>query len=205
MFAVWIIIGLIATLSAYVLFVPITLRLNIIIDKKVSAVSAVRAFPFERKFVSGKPERKAKKSKPKNQETKEKLAEEPEEKAEKKFKLSHLSRKDILTVIDLIGEAFRFIGHIVKAPHYYLRAEIAGGATTPDVTGELYGAYQAIKPVLPGSISIIFNPDFNAERFSGTVEAGFVIRIFRLLWETLILILRLPIIKLIKLYRKLRK
>jgi hypothetical protein len=204
MLVVLIILAIALIVFGYLLFIPITLRLNILIGDKISAVSAVKIFPFERKFITGKP-KKEKKEPERLIKSEMKVEAEPEKKLENKFKLPRLTRTDLAIIFNVFGETMKLIGRLFRSPHYFLRADIGGGAEYPDVTGELYGAYQALRPVLPGSISIIYNPDFAAEKFSGTVEVGLVIRIFRLLWETLIFVFRLPIIRMIKLYRKLKK
>lgn len=190
---------------AYLLFVPINVRLEINIGEKTSAISRVRIFPFEHEFVSGKAKKVKKKEKLETKKAISEAKKPPEKVTGNKFKLSQLNRTDIGIMLKVITEALRFLGGVISAPHYFLRATIAGGASEPDITGELFGAYHAIRPVLPEAISISYNPDFAAERFSGRIEAGFVIRIFSLINETLIFIIRLPIIKLIRLYRKLRK
>ena len=206
MFIVSILLAVIFILFAYLLFMPITLRLNILIDEKVSANSVVEIFPFEHKFALGKSPKEKKAKKPeKIKKATVKTGEMPEEKPKRKFKLSDFGLSDLAVIFDLLSEALKLIGRLLNAPNYFLRANITGGATEPDVTGELYGAYHAIRPVLPSSISIIYNPDFASEKFTGTVEVGLVIRIFRLIWETLVFIIRLPIIRLIRLYRKLKK
>jgi hypothetical protein len=203
---VLIFIAVIFALFIYILFMPITLRLNIMIDEKISIFSAVKIFPLEHRFVTGKPKKEKRTKEPKTTENVLAIAAEiPKTMPEKKFKLSRLTRTDLAVIFGVFAEALKLIGRLCKAPQYYLKANIAGGAEYPDVTGELYGAYHAIRPVLPNSISIVYNPDFAAEKFSGTVEVGLVIRIFRLIWETLFFIFRLPIIRLIKLYRKLKK
>jgi len=206
MLIVSILLAIIFVLGAYLLFMPITLRLNIIIDEKISTVSAVKIFPFERKFVLGIPKKEKKvKEAEKIEKAVIKAVKIPEEKPKKRFKLSDFSRSDLAVIFDLFGGTLKLTGRLLSAPHYFLKANITGGAAEPDITGELYGAYHAIRPALPSSISIVYNPDFAAEKFKGTVEMGLVIRIFRLIWETLVFIIRLPIIKLIKLYRKLKK
>jgi hypothetical protein len=203
MLALWIIVSVIIALTAYLLFIPITIRLNLLIDQKISVVSAVKIYPFEYKFISGK-HKKSKKPKvsvPKKLEIE--LSEKPTEK--QKSKLSLLGMSDLALIFGVIAETFKFAGRVIKTPNYFFNAEIAGGASEPDITGELYGAYHAIRPVLPDAISINYSPDFAAEKFTGTVEMGLVIRIIGLLRETLIFIFRLPIIRLFKLYRKLKK
>ncbi len=190
---------------AYLLFVPINVSLEINFGEKVLMVSALRFFPFEYKFISGKPKKAEKIKRPEPEMATRKAKEELKKKTGKKLRLSRLSRSDIGICIKVISEILRFFGGIIGSPKYFLRANIAGGASEPDITGELYGAYHAIRPIMPNAVSINYNPDFAAEKFNGRIEAGFIVRISSLLKETLIFIIRLPIIKLIRLYRKLRK
>jgi hypothetical protein len=191
------ILGIIFVFISYLFFMPIKFRIKIRLDKKVSAVSEVRIFPFEHKFIRDKLEKVEKPPK-----AGKKLG---VRKPKKKLNLSRLGVNDIAILKKVISESLKFAGRVIEAPHYSLKADIAGGACEPDLTGEIYGAYQAIRFALPESISISYRPNFAAEKFSGTVELGLAIRAIKLLTETLILIFRLPIIKLIKLYRKLRK
>jgi hypothetical protein len=203
MLLVWIIFSVVFAITAYLLFVPITIRVIVLIDQKISAVSAIKIFPFEYKFVSGKLKKQRKLKVPKPPKVDQELPEEIGERQKSKIRL--LGRSDLPVIFRVITETFKFAGRLIRTPRFFLKAEIAGGASEPDITGELYGAYHAIRPVLPKAISISYNPNFTAEQFTGTVEMGLVIRIFGFLKETLVFIFRLPIIRLIKLYRKLKK
>jgi hypothetical protein len=203
MLAVWIILSIIVVLTFYLLFVPITIRVNVLFDQKISAVSAIKIFPFEYKFESGKIKKPRKTKTPKSPKVIQELPEEIEKKTKSNFSL--LGRSDLPVIFKLISETLKFAGRLIRTPRCFLKAEIVGGASEPDITGELYGAYHAIRPILPQAILINYNPDFAAEKFTGKVEIGLVIRIIGFLKETLIFILRLPIIRLIKLYRKLKK
>jgi hypothetical protein len=191
--------GIILFLLIYLLFMPIRFHLNVNFDKKVTATPALAIFPFEHKFIRkkgkkpGKPPGPAKAMKPKA------------EKAKKKLNLSRLGGADLPIVAKLISEVLNFAGRIIRAPQCSLKADLAGGTPEPDLTGEIYGAYQAIRFALPQSVSLSYRPDFTVEKFTGTVELGLAVRIIKLIKETLVLFFRLPIIKLIKIYRKLRK
>lgn len=195
-------LGIIFLALTYLLFVPITLRIDILIDKKVSAISEINVFPFKYKFIRKK---KAEELFAEPESEKVEKAEKKEKKAKKGLSLSALNRSDIVIIFELVTEALKYLGRLVKAPHYFLRAEIAGGAAEPDLTGEIYGAYEAIRFILPQSVTFSYRPDFLADKFNGKVEIGLMVRIIKLLKETLVFIFRLPIIKLIKLYRKLKR
>ncbi len=183
-------------IMAYLLFTPISIRLDIKIDESVAAVPELRIFPFKYRI----------RVKPSGEEHIEPEKEKRIGKAKEKGRLdfSRLNRADMTIIFKTLVEILRFFGRTIKAPQYFLKAEIAGGASEPDITGELYGAYQALRFALPGAVSVSYSPDFTAEKFSGRVEIGLAFRISRILRETLVFIFRLPVIKLIKLYRKLR-
>ena len=180
----------------YLLFTPISIRLEIKFGDGVDAIPELRIFPFRYKIRVEQP-------------TKEPVKvekEKPEKKVRERGRLefSKLNRGDMTILFRTLVETLKFFGRTIRAPQYFLRAEIAGGASEPDITGELYGAYQALKFALPGAVSVSYRPDFTAEKFSGRVEVGLAFRLARLSKETLVFIFRLPILKLIKLYRKLR-
>jgi hypothetical protein len=193
-----IILTIVILLFAYILLVPITINFDLRIAEKVSAESAIKAFPFRYRFSGGKLKKKARK--PILLKTPIKK---PSQKMKRKRDFSKLNTLDIALILETAGEAFRFVGRLIKAPEYYVKAELSGGVAAPDTTGEIYGAYQALRPILPSSITVSYNPDFTAEKFRGTVRCGLATRIITILKEILLFIFRLPIIKLIKLYRKL--
>ncbi len=181
---------------SYLLFTPVSIRLAIKFDESVAAVPELRIFPFKYKI------RKTPSGEEPEEPTKEKRVKTAKVKGGLDF--SRLNRADMSIIFKLLMEILRYLGRSVKAPKYFLKAEIAGGAAEPDVTGELYGAYQALRYVLPSAVSVSYSPDFTAEKFSGRVEVGLAFRLSRILRETLVFVFRLPIIKLIRLYRKLR-
>lgn len=192
-----VVLGIIFLFLVYLLFMPIRFRLDVSFDKKVTATPAVAIYPFEHRFIRRKAKKPEKPPKPPKEEKPK-----PEK---KKLDFSQLGVADAPILAKVISEALNFVGRIIKAPHYSLKADFAGGASEPDLTGEIYGAYLALRFALPESVLVRYRPDFTAERISGTVELGLAVRIIKLIKETLVFIFRLPIIKLIKLYRKLRK
>ena len=196
---IFIIIGIIALLlSAYILFMPVKLRASIIIDESVSAVSSLTIFPF-RYTIHPKPQKTPGRATKKKREKKDGVIK------KKPLDISLLNASDGPTIFKIAKEALRLMGRLIQAPDYFLVANITGGAAEPDITGQLYGAYHAIRPNLPAGIQINYVPDFTAERFKGDISVGLAVRIFGILRETIAFIFRLPILRLIKLYRKLKK
>jgi len=187
----------------YILFIPVKVYVNLRIDEKVSAISGIKAFPFELHFISGKSE--AKQAKPEEAGKIEPSSLKTPEKKEKKIQLSKLTTVDIGVLLGVVSEFFKFLGRLFKAPdRYFIQAEISGGLSEPNATGELYGAYHVVKAILPGSVMVDYQPDFLSEKIKGTVNFGFVIRLFNVLKEIAVLIFRLPVVRLIKLYRKIK-
>ena len=193
-----IILAVAALVAAYVLFMPITVYANFQIDNMTTTISGIKVFPFEYRFEPGKPGISVKKI-PKIKKQKPLKPEKPKAKLE----YSKFTRDDLNTILNVFSNVIRLIGRLIKAPdQYFLHAALAGGLSEPDLTGQFFGAVQSIRPVLPNSVTISYNPDFLAEKINGKVNCGVVFRIFRLLLEIVIFILRLPLIKLYKLYKK---
>jgi|GEM_PF-2351212 len=94
---------------------------------------------------------------------------------------------------------------VLSTDRYYLDMNLSGGMWSPDLTGQLYGLVQACNSIPSNSLSLSFQPDFTEDRLHGTIAAGTVFRIYRMINQLLIFIWRLPIRKLIKLYRNYRK
>jgi len=194
-----IVLGLVLLSLIYVLFAPITVYCDIVLAEKVSLVSALKIFPFKFGIYPG---RSAKKT---IRRRKTKIGARAQSGIRKKPDLSKLGKSDIDMLLNILGKGLRFSGRIIKAPDYYLNAALAGGAAEPDITGQLYGAYHAIKPGLPRSIRLSYTPDFMSEKFQGSISCGLAVRLIVLLKEISIFLVRLPIIRLIKLYRRIMK
>ena len=94
---------------------------------------------------------------------------------------------------------------VLSTDRYYLDMNLSGGMWSPDLTGQLFGLVQACRSIPSNSLSLSFHPDFSEDRLHGTIAAGTVFRIYRIINQLLIFIWRLPIKKLLKLYRNYRK
>lgn len=94
---------------------------------------------------------------------------------------------------------------VLSTDRYYIQMNLNGGLRSPDLTGQLYGLVQACKSIPSDSLSLSFHPDFIEDKLSGTIAVGTAFRIYKIIYQLLIFIWRLPKIKLIKLYRNYRK
>lgn len=191
-----ILFALILLAVTYLLFTPLRIQIDFRFGEKFSAGSTIAMFPFRYRIAMGKGE------KPKR--AKKETAEKPAV-ARKRFDYSRIDANDRKLLFKILGETFKFLGRLIKAPDsYFVRADLSGGAAEPDTTGMLFGAYQAVTPILPRSVTVAYNPDFLAERLEGTVECGLAVRIITVLMEMARFVFRLPKVKLYKLYRKLK-
>jgi hypothetical protein len=194
MFVATAILVIIALAAAYALLMPITVYIDFLIDGGTSRVAGFRIFPFGWNFKPGKSEHKPKILKPSIQQKKGGVD------------LAEVTIADLELLFSMLADLLRFLLGAVRSPdRYFVNAALAGGAGSPDITGQLYGMVRAMRPILPGSISLSYAPDFQSQRLHGRIECGFVVRIVMILRELVLLLLRLPKMKLLRLYMKHRK
>jgi hypothetical protein len=78
--------------------------------------------------------------------------------------------------------------------------EIEAGFGSPHLTGQAFGYYQAVLAAAPGLLGRIqYIPVWNGPAFSGAVHATVAWPMYRLVWETTVLVARLPLRKIVKL------
>lgn len=195
-----IIIGLIIAAIAYILLSPISIYICYDFDKKNLTSAGISIYPFAYKFrVGQKKETPAK--------TKKFKAVAPEKKRLKKrglnFMLLIINEFDLIMAV--LANLFKLLIGLVKSPHrYFAHINLGGGLGTPDLTGQLYGGLEMIKSVLGNSVLIKYRPDFLAESLTGQATVSLAVRLGNILKELLIFIWRLPKLRLIKIYRKMK-
>ena len=94
---------------------------------------------------------------------------------------------------------------IFPADRHYLKIDLRGGLSSPDLTGQLYGFFQSFRSIPYSFISLSYRPDFMEDRLRGTIEAGTVIKIYEIFCYLIIFIWYLPKVKLINAYYNYRK
>jgi hypothetical protein len=197
-----ILLGIFVALLAYILFVPIRVDLHLAYDGSFEAASTLAFFPFRRTFSGKRNDTKPEAGKPAK-------APKPKEIAKEKYgsglDFSKIDQFDRQIILKSIKEALRFIGQLIRTPDYYLRANIIGGSEEPDVTGQIYGAYMAVRPLLPQSVAIEYRPDFLMGVYRGEMNFGLSLRVYDIMKEITAFLFRIPTIKLYKLYRKLKR
>jgi hypothetical protein len=107
----------------------------------------------------------------------------------------HRSWRLLLKIIPQFLSAFwQFAVGILKATIVeQAEAEIEAGFDTPDVTGQVFGFYQAALATVPTLFTrISFMPNWTGRSFSGSARLSLAWPVYRLLWQTILLIWRLP-------------
>lgn len=194
-----VILIIISLLFAYLLFVPMALHLHYIIGDKTSKTSIIKLYPFEYRFKSGKSRKNlpAKISVAKDDKTKP---------GKRKLNFVKLVRAESQTFKLLFINGAKLFYGLLKAPKIKrLNVSLSGGLAGPDMTGMLYGGVMAIKPMLRQPIAIAYNPDFGVDRLAGDLNIEVVVRLYKIVKELLLFIWRMPKLRLIKIFFKLRK
>ena len=195
-----IIIALVLTAIAYILLSPISIYINYDFDGENLISAGIRLYPFDYKFKTGQKKEiqaKAKKFKA--------IAKEKKQPRKRGIDFISLIIDEFDVLIDIIADLFALIiGILISPDRFFGKVNLGGGLGAPDFTGQLFGGIQMIKPALGDSISITYRPDFLAESLSGQATFGLVVRTYNILKELLIFIWRLPKLRLIKIYRKMK-
>ncbi len=124
-----------------------------------------------------------------------------EKKAVKKPKRERPLR-DVLTVAPRCARAT--VSYLIDLWKSVLIEELEGrveaGFDSPDLTGQVYGYYQAALAAVPGVVDrLAWVPDWTGPSFSGSMRLTVALPLRRLLYRTTVLICKLPLRELIKL------
>ena len=120
-------------------------------------------------------------------------------------------RIDIRGWLDIAPQCLRAVGrYLLGLIHASVveqaEGEIEAGFEEPDVTGQVFGFYQAALAAAPGVVGRVrYTPVWTEAAFSGAMRISVALPLYKLLWQTLVLAWRLPIIRIIKLVRGNRK
>jgi hypothetical protein len=82
---------------------------------------------------------------------------------------------------------------------------LKGGFGSPDITGAVLGAIEAVRPAFGKNTRIVYYPDMVSPSVNVRLNAQSKIRIYSLLQETLPLISRLPVLKILRIIIKIKK
>ena len=116
--------------------------------------------------------------------------------------------REILDLVPSVTKAlWRYsVGLLKSVIVEQAEGEIAGGFDEPDLTGRAYGYYQAALAAAPGMVGRVrFVPDWTGASFSGSMQISVALPLYQIVGRTIALIWRLPIMKIIRLVRDMRK
>lgn len=196
---------LILAVCLYLLFNPAILLFDCIIGNRFSGALIIKFAPFKYKIILSK---KGEKAKVKIISKEDSQKEKPVKSGKKRKIISYwqLILDEFDTIKIVLIAVVRFIGRLLISPdRYFLNISAKGGLGSPDITGEVYGAIESIKPILGKSVSIAYQPDFIGGSLDANIIAGVEIRIISIIKEMLIFIWKLPKLGIIRIIRKLRK
>jgi hypothetical protein len=124
------------------------------------------------------------------------------EKAKKAKRKRKRSIRDIVAVVpqSLRAVGKYFLGLVKAAVVEQAEGEIEAGFASPDLTGQVYGYYQAALGVAPALVGrVAYTPIWTGPSFSGVVRCAVAWPVYRIVWQTTLLVFRLPVTKIIKL------
>ncbi len=178
------------------LMASITLFWELTLDRQPSSTAGVRFLFFKHRFGKRKQNVKAK-SKP----VQKKSASEtpPIDQLHLILHEHQLIRQTAVLFTDCVKKA------LMLPEQYYIHINLSGGFRSPDITGQVFGLVQAGSAIPSQSLCLAYHPDFTSDRLQGTIAAGAVFKAYKLVILLSIIIWRLPKIKLIKIYRKVKK
>lgn len=111
------------------------------------------------------------------------------------------SLRDIVAIVPecLRGLGRYLTGLLQTAIVEQAEAEIEAGFEQPHLTGQLFGYYQAVLGAVPSLGRVQYVPVWSGRAFSGSANFQVAWPIYRLFWQTTLLLTRLPVIKIVKL------
>ncbi len=110
--------------------------------------------------------------------------------------------KEILRIIPQCSQAlwFYFVDLLKALIVEEAEGELSGGFDSPDLTGCMFGFYQAALGVVPGMVGRVrFVPDWTGASLAGSARCVVALPLYRLISATVMLLWRLPVMKIIKL------
>lgn len=85
------------------------------------------------------------------------------------------------------------------------RGKITAGFDSPDLTGQAFGYYQAVASAVPRLSYISYTPVWHERYFAGSVSFAAGLPLYHLVAQTLLLLWRLPITRIVRIFIGKRK
>ena len=194
---------LFVVVSFYLFFNPLTLSLNLSYRDSGKGMVYLKFAPFKFKFQLGKTRKKSSRMRRlrKLKTPGKKLT---FRKKQRIYRTAFAGHRDVL--FKVLGACLKFmLGLLQSFRRFRLAIRLKGGLSTPDLTGQAYGAVCACQPLLGKTVTVSFDPDFNSRTVSGDISGSIETKLGGILKEMLLFAGELPKLELIKLAWKLKK
>lgn len=123
----------------------------------------------------------------------------------KKIDIVLLLSNEYIAVKQVLYFCFRFAKALIISKHHYINVSLKGGFGSPDITGVVLGAIESVKPAFGKNTTIVYYPDMITPSINVRLNAQSKVRIYSLLTETLPLIFGLPMLKIARIFIKIKK
>ena len=167
-------------LISYVLIVPVIISFSL--DSSLSRDLRIKIFPFDLRIEKGG--NKAKR---------------------RKIDFALLLFNEFRAVKHVLYFCSRFFKSLMKYKYHYVNISLRGGFGSPDITGIVLGAIQTVQLAFGEKITIVYYPDMMAQSINLNLNAQTEIRIYSVLAEALPLIFSLPMLKIARIFIKIKK
>ena len=165
---------------SYGLIVPVIISFSL--NSSLSSDLRIKIFPFDFRIEKG-----GKKSK------------------RRKIDFVVLLFKEFRAVKHILYFCSRFAKSLMRPKYHCVNICLRGGFGSPDITGIVSGAIQTVQPALGEKIKIVYYPDMMAQSINLNLNAQTEIRIYSVLAEALPLIFSLPMLKIARIFIKIKK
>lgn len=202
MTAFYILAGIIAAGFLYILFIPVHIEMRFSIENRSLDRTFIRVYPF-RFNVKTKSGRQYEKDSLKIHREGESPSFRPPESL---VKMLRILMEETRTIYRIIFVTFKMLKGIFRSPRYgVIRVSLTGGLGEPELTGWLYGSLCMARPIVGKAVAVHYHPDYLAEGLAGEITGSAMIRIVNILKELLLFVIRLPKLKIMKAYWRVRK
>ena len=123
----------------------------------------------------------------------------------KNIDFAFLLFSEYAAVKQILYFCFRFIKTLTVSKHHHIYMFLKGGFGSPDITGAVLGAIETVRPAFGKNTRIVYYPDMISPSINVKINAQSKIRIYSLLMETLPIIFRLPVLKIVRIFIKIKK
>ncbi|HVP07579.1 MAG TPA: hypothetical protein VMS71_07025, partial [Candidatus Acidoferrum sp.] len=112
----------------------------------------------------------------------------------------------IAIAVQSAGAIWKYVVEVLKSVVIEeCEGEIQAGFDSPHITGQMYGYYFAVVGAVPAMGKFRFVPDWTGASFSGSMRVSVALPLYKLLYRSFVLIIRLPIGRIYRFARGKRK